>query len=254
MNKSIYVAAAAALLAASAAAQTDPIARAIDATVQANQASAASQQRVNQLDDQTRAMLERYRAATWQTQQLRVYATQIEPLLAAQEAEKQSLQRQLVELDRAGGDLTPLMLRMLDSLDKFVALDLPFLQDERRERLASLRRMMADAETATAEKFRRMLEAYQIEVDYGRALGAERTQVDERLVDMLRVGRTALFALALDGADAWAWDAAARQWQPLERRYVKELRAALKIARETSAPNLLTLPMPLAQARTEASR
>lgn len=229
-----------------ALAQTDPVTRAIDATVQSNRASAASQQRINALDDQTRALLERYRNATWQTQQLRVYATQIEPLLAEQEAEKQALQRQLGELDRAGGDLMPLMLRMLDSLEKFVALDLPFLQDERRERLASLRRLMADPATATAEKYRRILEAYQIEADYGRAFGAERGTVDNRVVDILRVGRTALFALALDGRDTWTWNAQARRWEPLGGGYANELRKGLKIARETTAPDVIALPMPVA--------
>lgn len=244
--KKVLLAATAALLAASAVAQTDPVGRAIDATVQSNQASAASQQRVNQTDDQTRSMLERYRAATWQTQQLRVYATQIEPMLATQEAEKQRLQQQLAELDRAGGDMMPLMLRMLDSLEKFIALDLPYLPEERKERIANLRRMMADSEVATAEKFRSVLEAYQIEVNYGRALGAERGEVDNHMVDILRVGRSALFAVALDGGDAWAWNAKAARWEELPRKYVKELRLALKIARENAAPDLLTLPMPVA--------
>jgi hypothetical protein len=243
MKKRLLPAAAAALLTASALAQTDPVSRVLDATAQSNRASAAAQQRINQLDDQTRAMLERYRAATWQTQQLRVYATQIEPVLAAQEVEKQSLQRQLVELDRAGGDLMPLMLRMLDSLEKFVALDLPFLADERRERLQSLRRMMADPETATAEKYRRVLEAYQVEADYGRGFGAEPGSVDGRLVEVLRAGRTALFALALDGSDSWRWDAAASQWKPLPGGYASELRKAMKIARETAAPDVLALPV-----------
>lgn len=246
--KKIFLAASAAMLAATAVAQTDPVSRAIDATVQAGKANAASQERVNQSDDQARAMLERYRAATWQAQQLRVYANQIEPLLAAQEAEKQSLQRQLADLDRAGGDMMPLMLRMLDSLEKFIALDLPFLQDERKERIANLRRMMTDSSTATAEKFRRVLEAYQIEADYGRGLGAERGQVEERMVDILRVGRSTMFAVALDGADAWGWNAGTGKWEPIPRKYVKELRLAMKIARETAAPDLLTLPMPVAAA------
>lgn len=250
--KKFVLAATAALMTAAAVAQTDPVSRAIDATTQANKASAASQQRVNQLDDQTQSMLERYRAATWQAQQLRVYANQIEPLLAAQEAEKQALQRQLAELDRAGGDLTPLMLRMLESLEKFIALDLPFLQDERRERIANLRRMMTDTETSTAERFRRVLEAYQIEADYGRALGTERAEAEGRIVEVLRVGRTALFAVALDGGDAWTWDAAGKKWEPVERRYVSDLRKAMKMARETAAPDLLTLPMPVASA--EAAR
>jgi hypothetical protein len=135
---------------------------------------------------------------------------------------------------------------MLESLEKFVALDLPFLPDERKERIANLRRLMTDSETATAEKFRSVLEAYQIEAGYGRAFGAERGEVNEHMVDILRVGRSALFAVALDGADAWTWNAEARKWEELPRKYVKELRLALKIARETAAPDLLTLPMPVA--------
>src|SRR3546814_4746712 len=92
----------------------------------AQQASVASQKRVDQLDDQTRALLERYRSATWQAQQLNVYAQQLNELLTQQTAQIASLRQQLADLDRAGEDLMPLMLRMTDSLEKFVALDLPF--------------------------------------------------------------------------------------------------------------------------------
>lgn len=235
------------LIAGSAAlvalAQNDPVTRAIDQTVQSGRAGAASQQRINSLDDQTRGMLERYRNALWQTQQLRAYASEIEPLLAQQDAEKQALRQQLADLDRAGGDLMPLMLRMLDSLEKFRALDLPFLVDERRERVENLRRMMTDPATPTAEKFRRILEAYQIEADYGRNFGAERGTVDERLVEVLRIGRTALFAVALDNEQAWRWDAQGKRWEPLPGRYVREVRKGLKIAREMAAPDYVVLPM-----------
>ena len=36
--------------------------------------------------------------------------------------------------------ITPLTLKMIDSLGQFVNLDLPFLLDERRQRVARLRR------------------------------------------------------------------------------------------------------------------
>jgi len=231
-------------VALSAFAQTDPVGKAIDSTVQNGRASAQSQQRVNQLDDQTRSMLERYRAATWQAQQMNVYAKQLDGLLTAQDAEKKSLQRQLVEMDRVEQDLPPLMLRMLESLDKFVALDLPFLQDERKDRVANLRRMMADPSVGIAEKYRRLLEAYQIEADYGRGLGVERVEVDGRAMDALRVGRTALYAVSADGADAVYWDATAKAWQPLQHKYVATLRKGFKLARETVAPDFIALPMP----------
>lgn len=223
----------------------DPISQALDATQAANASARASQQKVSQLDDQTRALLERYRAATWQAQQLNVYAQQLEQIAASQDAEKTSLQRQLIEVDRTEREIMPLMLRMLDSLEKFVALDLPFLQQERKERVEALKRLMTDPEANIAEKYRRILEAFQIEADYGRGLGVERAQVDDKTVDVLRVGRTALFYLSIDGDSAGRWDVKTGKWLPLERSYVKSVRQGIRIAREQTAADLLTLPMPV---------
>ncbi len=225
---------------------------AVDATVQSNHAASAAQQQIDQLDDQTRALLERYRAALFQTQQLNVYAQQIGPLLATQDADRAALQQQLQQYGSSSHDLMPLLLRMLDNLDKFVALDLPFLQQERRERVGALKRLMTDGATPQAEKYRRMLEAYKIEADYGRSLGAERMQLQlggaNTVVDVLHLGRVALYYLSLDGAQAGCWDAAAGQWRSLQGRYRGAIRAGLKIARETAAPELLVLPVPAAAA------
>lgn len=242
-----------ALLPAVALAQApapDKIDQALKATIDANRASADSQRRIDSLDDSTRTLLERYRAATWQAQQLSVYAKQLEQLLGAQQAEKTSLQQQLVEIERTERELTPLMLRMLDSLDKFVTLDLPFLKQERRERVDNLKRLMADPEATSAERYRRLLEAYQIEIDYGRSLGVERAQVGSdgaaREVDVLRVGRASLFYLSLDGEEAGRWDAPGKRWEPLEKEWRSSIRKGLRMAREITAPDVLHLPMPVA--------
>lgn len=229
-----------------ASAQNTPVDKALDATEAAQRAARASQKRVDQLDDQTRALLERYRAATWQAQQLNVYAEQLEKIQAGQAEEKASLSRQLVEMERTEREILPLMLRMLDSLERFVEIDLPFLATERRERVANLRRLMADPEANLAEKYRRLLEAYLIEADYGRSLGAERAEIDGLVVDMLRVGRVALYALTLDGQDGLYWDAAQKNWQPLARSNLREVRNGLRIARDTAAASLLVLPVPAA--------
>ena len=224
----------------------DPVGQAIDAAQAATAASRASQQRVNGLDDQTKQMLERYRAATWQAQQLNVYAQQLEEIANQQEAEKASLQRQLTEMDNTDREIMPLMLRMLDSLDKFVSMDLPFLRQERQERIASLKRLMADPEANTSEKFKRILEAFQIEADYGRTLGVERAEVDGKVADVLHVGRVALFYLSIDGDAAGRWDANSGKWETLDHGYVKSVRQGMRIAREQTAADLLTLPMPTA--------
>ncbi|MGQ0700832.1 MAG: DUF3450 domain-containing protein [Panacagrimonas sp.] len=235
---------AAILLCGAAMAQKDPVGKAIDATLEANRAARASQQTVDKLDDQTKGMLERYRSASWQAQQLEVYADQLGELVAAQDLERASLDRQIVEMERTERELLPLMRRMVEGLEKFIALDLPFLATERSERLDALKKLMIDPEANNAEKFRRVLEAWQIETEYGRSLGTERMQVEGRAVDVLRVGRTALYYLSADGKQAGIWDAAAKAWQELPHKHVAEVRHGLRMARETAAPDLLRLPMP----------
>jgi hypothetical protein len=231
-----------------AVAQTDPVGKALDATVEANRAARASQDRIDKLDDATRSMLERYRAASWQAQQLTVYANQLGELVSAQDAEKASLLRQIDEMERTERELLPLMLRMVEGLEKFVALDLPFLATERKERVESLKKLMADPSANNAEKFKRILEAWQIEAEYGRSLGSERAEVDGRSVDVLRVGRTALFYLAADGGSAGRWNADTNKWEALPHKHVSEVRRGLRMARDISAPDLLRLPMPAAGA------
>lgn len=227
----------------------DKLDEALKATIDSNRASAESQKRIDGIDDSAHSMLERYRAATWQAQQLNVYAKQLEQLLGAQEAEKVSLREQLIEIDRTERELTPLMLRMLDSIDKFVTLDLPFLKQERRERIENLKRLMADPEATSAERYRRLLEAYQIEIDYGRSLGVERAQIGSadtaREVDVLRIGRASLFYLTLDGDEAGRWDATGKKWEALDKAWRASIKKGLRIAREISAPDVLHLPMPV---------
>ena len=237
----------AALCISVAAAAADPVGEAIDATVQTNRDAKASQQKINQLDDQTRAALEKYRSALVQAQQLTAYATQMEKLAAAQDAERARLEKQVGEIDGTARELLPLLARMVESLDKFVSLDLPFLKQERNERVAALQKLMDDPDTVLAEKYRRVLEAYQIEAEYGRTLGAERGQVGDRQADLLRVGRAGLFYLTLDGDEAGRWDAKAGKWETMAGKYRKEIRRGLKIARETAAPDFINLPMPVAE-------
>ena len=101
--------------------------------------------------------------------------------------------RRLQALSGGQRDLTPLLLQMIDSLERFVGLDLPFLTQERGERVAALKRLMTDPSVSSAERFRRVVEAYLIEGDYGRVFGAERQTLsvdgaEVLVVDHLRAG------------------------------------------------------------------
>ena len=134
---------------------------------------------------------------------------------------------------------------MLDALQQFNQLDLPFLQKERATRLAKLRELMTRADITVSEKYRRVLEAYQIEVEYGRTLETYREKADDNIVyDYLRIGRTALYRLTLAGDTAWAWDKASANWLLLEASLLRDIRKAQDVARQTAAPELLTIPLP----------
>ncbi len=114
--------------------------------------------------------------------------------------------------------------------------------------MAHLRELMGRADVTNAEKYRRILEAYQIENDYGRTIEAYRgTLADGRTVDFLRVGRIALIYQTLDADEAAVWDQAARQWVALDSSYRTAIKQGLRIARKQAAPDMIRLPLPAAQ-------
>lgn len=219
----------------------------LEAEAQTQNANAASQQRVDKLSDDSKKALEAYRAALYKAQQLKLYAKELDAQVGAQAAERASLAQQLAEVERTQQDIVPLMLRMVETLEKFVQLDKPFLPGERKERLAKLREVLRDPQTGIGEKFRRVLEAYQVEAEYGRSLETWRGDLkfgDEiRAVDFLMLGRVGLYYLSVDGENAAWWNPEQKKWQELPGREIPGLRHAIKLAGEQSAPELLVLPI-----------
>ncbi|MBL4611115.1 DUF3450 domain-containing protein [Halopseudomonas sp.] len=207
-----------------------------------------SQQRVEQLDDATRQALERYRQAIEQREQLTEYNARLADMVGTQAEELQALETQLASIEDTQRELLPLMQRMYASLEQFVALDLPFLLDERGERLAQLDALLKSPNASVAEKYRRLVEAYQIESDYGRTLEAWRGTLGAddqvRVVNFLRLGRVMLFYQSLDGREQGYWDADAGEWKPLGDDYRRTLEQGLSIARQQQTPVMLRLPLP----------
>jgi hypothetical protein len=142
------------------------------------------------------------------------------------------------------------MVRMIDGLDQFVALDMPFLPEERRERVENLRDLMSKADVTVSEKFRLLMEAYQIENAYGRSIEAYTGDLEldgtKRTVDFLQVGRVALLYQTSDRSETGFWDRDANTWQQLDDSYRTPVANAIKVARKQKAPDLLQIPVPAA--------
>jgi hypothetical protein len=223
----------------------DPLETAVALTMKVNDEAAASQKRIDKLNDATRDLVAEYRSVNQQIDSLKVYNRQLENLITSQENEMVSLQQQIDNATQVAREITPLMLRMLDNLEKFVELDVPFLLEERRERIARLRKIMDRSDVSESEKFRQLLEAYQIENDYGRTIEAYKgsREGEDRTLNFLKVGRVVLVSQTPDESEIEVWNQSQGAWEPLPGSYKTAVEKGLRIARKQTAPDLLRLPV-----------
>jgi uncharacterized protein DUF3450 len=233
-----------ALLAAPAGAQLN---EALQAQAQTDKESAAAQKEVSALREKTQDAGARYAQAIADAESLERYNNQLNSQVKSQETEMASIERQLLEIETTNREVQPLMQQMVDTLDQFVQLDVPFLLDERSARIQSLKEMMARADVTISEKYRRILEAYQIELEYGRTLDAYQgrlgTGAEARTVEFVRLGRVSLMYRTLDGSETGYWDATQKKWIP-DASYKDDIQQALKVARGQGAKELLIVPVP----------
>lgn len=219
----------------------------LDENISHSQAASASQNKIEQLDDATQNMLLEYRSALARTKTLESYNQQMRDLVESQQTELAGYQKQLQDLEETQTTVTPLMSRMLEVLEQFVAADLPFLPYERTERLESLNDLLPRADISLAEKYRRIVEAYQIESDYGRTLEVWRGYLSrggqEISVDFLRLGRLMLYYQTPDGHETGWWSPQENQWLPLPSKARRPVSDAIAISRQQKSPDWLRLPV-----------
>jgi len=231
----------------SSAASQQLVTQALQAQAQTDKEGAAAQKEINNVRDKTQDAAGRYAQAMADAESLERYNKQLDAQVKSQEAEMASIERQLTEIETTNREVQPLMQQMVDTLDQFVKLDVPFLLDERTARVQSLKDMLARADVTISEKYRRILEAYQIELDYGRSLDAYTgrlgTGADARTVEFVRLGRVSLMYRTLDGAEVGYWDADQKKWVQ-DASYRDDIQQALRVARGQGAKELLTVPVP----------
>jgi len=228
------------LHAGTASTQTEKVNGVISEQVKAEEAARASQKRVEQLDEETTKMLGDYRQMLAESTSLKSYNEQLAAQVKSQEDQIKEMSQQIEQIATTSREVLPMMDKMLATLAQFVELDIPFLLEERTQRVAQLKDMMTRADVSTSEKYRRIVEAYQIEMEYGRTIEAYQGKVGDKTVDFLRAGRVALMYQTLDGKETGYWDASEKQWKQ-DNDYTDALRAGLKVAKKQAAPDFITV-------------
>jgi uncharacterized protein len=229
------------------AADTKPLDNLLAQQSAGDKAAKAAQDKVDQLDDGTQEMLTKYRRTLEDTQSITKYNAHLTEQVVSQRNEIASINTQLAAIETTSRDVFPLMEKMVDMLEKFVAADIPFRIDERNKRVATLKGLMDRADVTVSEKYRRILEAYQIEMEYGRTLDDYEYKMGDgdnaTVVDVVRLGRVALLYRRPDGKDAGYWDKAEAKWVS-DPGTEKDVETALRVARKQGAPDLLWVQLP----------
>lgn len=212
-----------------------------------NKKNVKSQEKIDTLSDEKQSLLDQYRVTLREISNLKAYNKQMTEMIASQKEEMSSIKEQIAGIDETHKSLIPLMNEMVTTLRQFVSMDIPFLPGERNERVTNLEKLLKRADVSTSEKYRRILEAYQVEVEYGNTIESYTDAViykgKKKTVQLLKVGRVGFYFQSLDGSEVAAWDKSSKDWVTLEDSYKSKISKAIKIAKKHIAPDLLELPI-----------
>lgn len=233
------------------AASGSVLAQTVDQVLQADQRrlqlAQESQERINNIVEGTRSLEDQYRAINKEIDGLRVYNRLMMAQTDGQNATLEDISLSMDQVDVINRQIFPLMTRMIDGLEQSIELDVPFLMDERTERVQELKDIMERSDVSVAEKFRKVMEAYQIENDYGSSSETyEQTLTLEdgqtRSYKILRIGRVGLYFQSDDAKITGRWDNDARQWV-VDNSARNEIRKGLRMARQLIAPEVIVIPV-----------
>jgi hypothetical protein len=213
------------------------------------QAAKTAQTKVDRIADQTDGLLQEFKQVNKQIESLRVYNSQLERQIESQKQMMAELVESIENATVIERGISPLMENMLKALRTFVELDVPFKTEQRAQAVEDLFDNLDSAKFSSAEKFRQILEIYDIESEYSLSLETYRDLVDinadgsEVEVDMLRVGRVALMYQTKDKSQTGAWNKATGSWETLGSDYRRPVDQGIRIAKKLSPQDVMEMPI-----------
>ena len=207
-----------------------------------------SQKRIDKIVEGAQERLIQYQALQKQIEGLKAYNEQLSTQVASQEDLITRFDNSITQVSLIERQMAPLVSRMAESLEQFVEIDLPFNTDERQERMAFIKENLVAADIDVAEKFRQVIEAYQIENEYGRKIDSFQDIVNldgnEYEVDVLRIGRIAMVCQTKDTTSSATWNRDTNSWDVLDNvTYRNAIRNGIKMAKKQASINILSLPI-----------
>lgn len=211
-----------------------------------------SQKNIDAMVQQSLDMASEYKQESRNVENLTIYNKKL-----ARQINEQREYLQQLEVSRKNAlvmqrQILPQLESMINVLDDFIHLDAPFYLEERKERISFLRANIERPDLSLAEKFRQVMEAYQIEKEYGRKIDnyIENIEIDgvNKQVTVLRVGRLALFYQTADFLYSGIWDKQQKSWQTLSTSTEQDaVKKAIKQASIQQMATVFEIPVPVAE-------
>ena len=206
--------------------------------------SAKSQDNIDATERMTDKIVNEWKAVSKQVEGLKLYNEQKRIQIQAQLDLMDKLDDQLVQVVVMQRQIPPLAQRMLESLESFIALDTPFRIEERQNRIDLVRSSLAKPKVTASEQVRQVLEAYNIEAEYGRKIDTyESTLLDGTVVNILVIGRIGMFCQTKDEQSSGRWNNETNTWDELPGSYRKPIRNGIRMAKKLAPTDMLMMPV-----------
>tara|TARA_B100001093_G_scaffold236467_1_gene226547 strand:- start:5560 stop:6270 length:711 start_codon:yes stop_codon:yes gene_type:complete len=206
--------------------------------------SAQSQNKIDSTERQTDKIVNEWKATSKQVEGLKLYNEQKRIQIKAQLDLMDKLDEQLVQVVVMQRQIPPLAQRMLESLESFINLDTPFRIEERKNRIDLVRSSLAKPKVTASEQVRQVLEAYNIEAEYGRKIDTyESALSDGTVVNILVIGRIGMFYQTKDEQSSARWNNDTNSWDDLPGSYRKPIRDGIRMAKKLAPTDMLLMPV-----------
>ena len=206
--------------------------------------SAKSQAKIDSTESATDKLINEFKVVSKQVEGLKLYNAQKRIQIQAQLDLMDKYDEQLVQVVVMQRQIPPLAQRMLEGLEKYVSLDTPFHIEERKQRLDLVRASLSNPKVTASEQVRQILEAYNIEAEYGRKIDTyESTLEDGTVVNILVIGRIGMFYQTKDEQSSGRWNNATGTWDELPGSYRKPIRDGIRMAKKLAPTDMLMMPV-----------
>ena len=206
--------------------------------------SAQSQAKIDTTESATDKLINEFKVVSKQVEGLKLYNAQKRIQIQAQLDLMDKYDEQLIQVVVMQRQIPPLAQRMLESLESFIGLDTPFRIEERQNRIDLVRSSLAKPKVTASEQVRQVLEAYNIEAEYGRKIDTyESTLQDGTVVNILVIGRIGMFYQTKDEQSSGRWNNETNSWDDLPGSYRKPIRNGIRMAKKLAPTDMLMMPV-----------